>query len=346
MLAMLEDSEKPELGMTIDKFNFYNLAKIATTRDDDPDNPYGTLRDYCGSRGTFSKVASLTSTAINNAPGTTKSYMGILYSAIAIFQDMGICYATSKSDMTFDTFVDKPTVLFIKVPDEKESRHCIATMCISQIYKKLIEIASHRTELKLPRPVYFLLDEFANLPKIEKMDSIITVARSRQIFFELVVQSYSQLDNKYGKEVADTIRGNCNIQIYLGTDDQKTKEDFSKMCGEVSLEMSNVSKSKSEKKEQGSSTTTSTQLVTRPLIGPYELGQLPFGTAIVKIFQSDPIKTKLTQYFQVKEFALDPVADEYVPAMPFDEQAIFYDIKKRNSLVYKNKPAPFDPFSF
>lgn len=346
MLAMLEDSEKPELGMTIDKFNFYNLAKIATTRDEDPDNPYGTLRDYCGSRGTFSKVASLTSTAINNAPGTTKSYMGILYSAIAIFQDMGICYATSKSDMTFDTFVDKPTVLFIKVPDEKESRHCIATMCISQIYKKLIEIASHRTELKLPRPVYFLLDEFANLPKIEKMDSIITVARSRQIFFELVVQSYSQLDNKYGKEVADTIRGNCNIQIYLGTDDQKTKEDFSKMCGEVSLEMSNVSKSKSEKKEQGSSTTTSTQLVTRPLIGPYELGQLPFGTAIVKIFQSDPIKTKLTQYFQVKEFALDPVADEYVPAMPFDEQAIFYDIKKRNSLVYKNKPAPFDPFSF
>ena len=346
MLAMLEDSENPDLGMTAERFNFYNLAKIATTRDDDPDNPYGTLRDYCGGRGTFSKVASLTSTAINNAPGTTKSYMGILYSAIAIFQDMGICYATSKSDMTFDNFVDQPTALFIKVPDEKESRHCIATMCISQLYKKLIEIASHKPGLKLPRPVYFLLDEFANLPKIEKMDSIITVARSRQIFFELVVQSYSQLDNKYGKEVADTIRGNCNIQIYLGTDDQKTKEDFSKMCGEVSLEMSNVSKSKSEKKEQGSSTTTSTQLVTRPLIGPYELGQLPFGTAIVKIFQSDPIKTKLNQYFQIKELALDPVKDEYVAAAPFDEQGIFYDIKKRNKLVFKPKPTAFDPFSF
>ena len=346
MIAMLEDSTNPELGMTKEKFNPYNLAKIATLRDDDPDNPYGTLRDYCSGRDKFSKVPALTSTAINNAPGTTRSYMGILYTHISVFQDTGICYATAQSDMKFDDFVDQPTVLFIKVPDEKESHHCIATICISQLYKKLVSIASKTANMELPRYVYFMLDEFANLPKIEKMDNIITVARSRKIFFELVIQSYSQLASKYGNEVADTIRGNCPIQIYIGTDDAKTKEEFSKLCGEVSLELENVTESKSDKKEQGKSTTTSKQIVTRPLIGPYELGQLPQGTAIVKIFQNDPIKTPFTPYYKIPEIDSSVLEDEYVPSQPFDEEKIYYDVKKRNSLIFKPKSSGFDPFDF
>lgn len=347
MLAMLEDSLNLELGMTKEKFNPYNLAKIATFRDEDPDNPFGTIREYCGGRDKLSKVQSLVSTVINNAPNTIRSYLGVLYSRISIFQDGGVCYATSYSDMFFDDFVDQPTALFIKVPDEKESRHCIATMCISQLYKKLIEIASSKPDLTLPRTVYFLLDEFANLPKIEKMDSIITVARSRKIFFELVVQSYSQLDNKYGKEVAETIRGNCNIQIYLGTEDQKTKEDFSKMCGDVSIETKSTSVSKSEKKDDSGSSTTSAQVVTRPLIYPYELGQLPYGTAIVKIFQVNPMKVAFTQYFKIPEFDKRMAAEEYAPSRSLDEEKIYYDIKQRNKKVYKSSGSvSFDDFDF
>lgn len=344
MLAMLEDSLDSRLKMTLEKFNFYNVRSIATKTDPDPDNMYGTLREYCGGRAKFSKVQALTSTVVNNAPNTMRSYMGILLSRISIFQDGGICYATSFSDMQFDDFVDQPTALFIKVPDEKESRHSIATMCISQLYKKLIDRASKTQNLELPRTVYFLLDEFANLPKIEKMDNIITVARSRKIFFELVVQSYSQLDNKYGKDVADTIRGNCNIQIYLGTEDQKTKEEFSKMCGDISLEIENVSVSKGDKKEAGNTSTKSTQVVTRPLIGAYELGQLPYGTGIVKIFQTNPIKTPFTPYYKVPEFDQSQAVEEYVQAKPFNEREVFYDIKERNRIIYKPKMPNFDDF--
>lgn len=168
-LAMLEDSLEPEkTGMTRDKFNFYNLTKMALFKDPDPDNPFGTLREYCNGRDKLSKVPSLTGVVVNNAPNTSKSYMGVLQPKLSVFQDIGICYATAESEMSFDDFTDQPTVLFIKVPDEQESRHCIATMCISQLYKKLIETAGKRTNLSLARPVHFLLDEFANLPKIEK----------------------------------------------------------------------------------------------------------------------------------------------------------------------------------
>lgn len=341
MLAMLEDSLNPELGMTRDKFNFYNVAKICTTRDSNPDNMMGTLKDYIEGRDVLSKVKPLASTVVNNAPNTTRSFLGVMQPKIAIFQDMGICYATSKSDISFDDFVNQPTVLFIKVPDEKESRHCIATMCISQIYKKLIDIASSCPGLKLQRPVYFLLDEFANLPKIQKFESMITVSRSRRIFFHIVIQSYSQLDNKYSKESADTIRGNCNIQMFIGTEDQKTREEFSKTCGDITLKVENKSVNRSEKKDSDTSSTTSTQIVTRPLIEPYELGQLPYDVNIVKIFGQPAIKTHMSQWFKVPVFSKEKMQDEYVPAQYFNENEIRYDIVARNKKIIK-KTNPFD----
>ena len=345
MLAMLEDSLNPELGMTKEKFNFYNLVKIATHRDADGENMMKTLQQYTSGRDILSKVPALTSTVVNNAPNTTRSYLGVLQPKIAIFQDMGICYCTSGTDVSFADFTDQPTVLFIKVPDERESRHAIATMCISQMYKTLINTASARPNLQLARPVYFLLDEFANLPKIDKMDSIITVARSRKIFFELAIQSYSQLDNKYTKEVADTIKGNCNIQIFIGTEDQKTREEFSKMCGEVTLKTKNVSLNQSERNDRESNKTISSQIVTRPLIEAYELGQLPYDVNIVKIYGQPPIKTKMTQYFKNPALDQRKASEEYVPSKHLDERKIFYDIKQRNSKVFK-RSSILDDFDF
>ncbi len=331
MLAMLEDSFDPELGMTREKFNFYNMVKIAMFRDDDPENPFGSIRNYCAYRDKFSKVNSLTSTAINNAPNTTKSYMGVLQGRISVFQDAGICYATSYSDLSFDDFVDQPTAFFIKVPDEKDSRHCIATLCISQLYKKLVEKASQNPDLKLKRNVYFMLDEFANLPKVEKMDSLVTVGRSRGIFFSLVVQSYSQLDNKYGKEMAETIRSNCNIQIFIGTEDQKTREDFSKMCGDVSIETNTISTSRSDGDDRsGINRTVQSQRNTRPLIYPYELGQLDKFTVIVKIFKEHPIKTPMTPFFATKQFDKRKAPEIYAASKALNEKEIYYDIKVRN----------------
>lgn len=342
MLAMLEDSLDPNLGMTRERFNFYNVAKICTTRDADPDNMMGTLKKYIDGRSVLSKVKPLASTVVNNAPNTTRSFLGVMQPKISIFQDIGVCYATSASDISFDDFINEPTVLFIKVPDEKESRHCIATMCISQLYKKLIEIASNSPGIKLKRPVYYLLDEFANLPKIPGVGQMITVARSRRIFFQMVIQSYSQLDNKYTKEVGDTIRSNCNIQVFIGTEDQKTREEFSKMCGDVTLQVETTSVSKSDKKDSDKNRTTNTQTVTRPLIEPYELGQLPYDVNLVKIYGQPVVKTQMSQWFRVPIFSKDKAEEEYMPAKFFDEDAIRYDINERNKKVLKNS----DPFDF
>lgn len=352
MLAMLEDSNNPELGMTVDKFNFYNLAKICNYKDPDPENPYKTLRQYFTGRDKFSKVLSLVSTAVNNAPVTTKSYMGIVSAHMSVFNDSGMCFATSANEIDFSNFSEKPTALFIIFPDEKVNRHGIVTLLISQTYKRLIELAEKYPGGELPRTCYFLLDEFGNLPKIDKIDSIVTVSRSRKIYFSLIIQSYSQLYSKYGNDVADTLKGNCPIKIFIGTDDAKTCEEFSKTCGDITLQTTSTSESK-QKDKDGKETpnkSVSTSVTSRPLIYPDELRHLSKGDGtgemVVFILNEFPIRTLSNPYWQTLQFDHTRASDKYVIARALNEEKVAYSISERNDKILHQRPFPNRPINF
>ena len=338
-IAMLEDSLDPELGMTKEKFNFYNLYKIATFRDPDADAPFDTLRKYLlqGRDEATSLVPNLTSAVINNAPNTTKSYMGVLNGKISFMSDMGISYLTSKSEINFDDFTSKPTAMYLVIPDDREERYGLAILCLSQLYKRLVDKANSCKGGKLPKHVYYILDEFGNLPAIPKFDSMITVSRGRNILLQMVVQSYTQIQTKYGADAAKTIIGNINAQIFLGTDDQQTLEEFSKSCGEVQLYHEEKNTSKNNKDEKGGTTTsTSTQRTTRRLITPYELSQIEFGSSVVKLFRYNPMKLTGTRNDKVPFFYVKEAQPQVGIMKSLDTTKVYYDIKMRNKKILKS----------
>ena len=344
MLAMLEDSENPNLDMTKDKFNFFNLSKILNTKDNDQYNPIKSLQEYFQGRDKLSLATQLANQVVANSEKTAKSYMGIVTDRMGLFSDSGICFATSKNDMKLENFADEPTALFIKIPDEKTTRHPIATMFISQLYKILVDSAN-RNGGSLARDVFFILDEFGNMPKIQNFDTIITVARSRRIFFTLILQSYVQLTTKYGNEVASTVKDNCNIHVFIASNDQGTLEEFSKRCGNTTVETENVSASKSkEGKDASNSTTTSLTQESRPLIYPAELASLKpnSGECIVYILQQNPIKSIFTPSYKCRQYYdMEKAVDAYKVPRPINEAEMFYDIRVRNNKILRgNKPAP------
>lgn len=339
MLAMLEDSNDERLGdkkLRIDQFNFYNLYKIAMKKDDNPDDPFITLKKYCGARLKTSEVSPLTTPVINTAPNTTRSYMSVLSSKITgLMQDMGICYATSGTDIDFAKFIEKPTAFFLKAPDHKKERHPLAIVCITQLYRSLVDIANKYPGLKLPRHVYFLMDEFGNLPVIPDFATMVTVSRSRNIFFEIIIQSYTQLDTKYGKEISDTLKGNFNAQIFLGTEDQNTKDAFSKSLGEVQLTHEEKSETENKGKDSsGKSTSKSIQRTTRPLMSADELGQIPFGTGIVRLFRLPPLKTEFAHFPKTNIFEKKSAPPIVGISKRLDEETVFFDIDERNLKIY------------
>ena len=332
-LAMLEDSEKPELGMTKEKFNFYNVMKIATNTQNDCED----LIEYFAGRSPISKSVSLSKQVLDASDKTRGSYLSTIFDKLSLFSDMSICSLTSANEIDLGEIATKPTALFLQIPDEKETRHTLAGMVILQTYKALVAKANTYPDLSLPRSVYLLLDEFGNLPQIHKLEQMITVGRSRRIWLALVVQSYAQLAKVYDDKSADIIKSNCNIQIFIGTTDLKTIDEFSKKCGNYSIIQKNVSFSSSN-----SGVGSSISVKERPLIYPTELQQLNsaknMGNAIVNIFGFPPVKSKFTPSFKTRHFVLEKTNQLLSQGKYFNEEKVFYNMLDRNKKVNEKNP--------
>ena len=339
MIAMLEDSENEALGMTKDKFNFFNAYKIASNKEDD----YNVVKDYFSGRNPLSKTIELSSNITQTKAQVTRDgYMSTLLTNLGLFSDNGICYLTSSNDIKFTEFDDKPTAFFIKIPDERATRYKLASVCIAQSYKEFVqksranELTNDDKMAHLKRPLFYILDEFANMPKIDGLNRIITVARSRWIYLNMAIQSYSQLDDVYGKEVAEIVRGQCRATLFYGTPDLKTREEFSKELGNHTIKVDSKTKNEGDGKNKAT-TSTSTSLQQVPLIHPSELDKLPLGTNITNNFQQYPCRAVATPYFKCLDiYKIGSIPAEFIPGRAFKESDVYYDIKRRNSIVLEN----------
>ncbi len=329
-LAMLEDSDNPDLGMTKEKFNFFNVTKILTNSSDG----YKELKNYFEGRSQLSQAYTLSRQVLAAADQTLSSYMSITFDKLNIFNDRGICGLTSATDIHADQFASRPTALFIKIPDEKDTRHGLASLFILSIYKALIKVASAREDLSLPRNVYFIMDEFGNMPKIEKFDKMITVGRSRKIWFNMVVQSYSQLNNVYGETCGDIVKSNCAMKMFIGSNDLGTCKEFSELCGNKTVKTTSTSSSTGSKEGDVS---ISNQMQTRPLIYPSELQKLnnkkSTGNAIIVTFGNYPLKTKYTPSYLCPFYTLGRMDVSEMRSNVFRADDVFYDVAARNKAM-------------
>ena len=329
-LAMLEDSDDPRLGMTKEKFNFFNINKILTNSEDE----FAALKDYFNGRSKLSQAYTLSRQVLSAADTTLSSYMSITFDKLNMFNDRGLCGLTSATDVDAASFAERPTALFMKIPDEKDTRHGLAAVFILCMYKALIKVASAREDLSLPRNVYFILDEFGNMPKIEKFDKMITVGRSRKIWFNMVVQSYSQLSNVYGNEVADIVKSNCGMKMFIGSNDIGTCEEFSKLCGNMTVRTTSTSSAIGGKEGD---INLSAQTQVRPLIYPSELQMLnnkeSTGNAIIVTFGNYPLKTKYTPSYKCPYYQMGTMDMGELRSHMFKADEVFYDIEERNEIV-------------
>ena len=330
LLAMLEDSENPELNMTKEKYNFYNLNKIIANSE----NEFEELKKYFEGRSNLSSAVTLSRQVLSAADSTLSSYMSIAFDKLSMFNDKGLCGLTSATDIDAGGLAEYPTALFLKIPDEKDTRHALASVFILCMYKALIKKASSREDLSLPRNVYFILDEFGNMPKIEKFDKMITVGRSRKIWFNMVVQSYAQLNAVYGDQVADIVKSNCGVKMFIGSNDIDTCKEFSELCGNVTVSTNSVSSNSQDKDGQFS---VSSQMQTRPLIYPSELQKLnnkeSTGNAIIVTFGNYPLKTKFTPSYQCKYYSMGQMDLTEVRKNIFIADRVFYDVARRNRML-------------
>ena len=305
-LGLFEDGTENQINL-----NSINLmATVGEERSGGPNSNY--IKDYFNMKDPSKPAYINASGTVFTAEETKQGILSTFKQKIKIFSNReNLSEMLSHSDFDMKDIGRKKTAVFLIIQDEKKTLHPLATIFIKQCYETLIDVAQESGG-KLPYRTNFILDEFANMPPLKDVTTMVTAARSRLIRFNFIIQNYAQLTQVYGKENAETIKGNCNI-MYLISNELSALEEISKMCGEV----------KSKEKDKTAST---------PLVTVSDLQRLSQFEMITLRLRMMPFKTKLTPDFKMDWGRKYPKAEfpirERVPLDLFDVREFVKEKKK------------------
>lgn len=176
---------------------------------------------------------------------------------------------TRESEFDLADVGKKPKqALFFILPDQKATYYPIVTLLVSQQYEQLVTFAKTKGN-RLPHRVNFVLDEFGNFAAINDFQVKMTVAGGYGIRWNLFIQDFNQLNDKYDDKVAKIIEGNCHYWIYLHSNDASTNEEISKTLGIYTT--SSYSLSGTTQKYTAPSSSASIQLSQRSLLTTDEI---------------------------------------------------------------------------
>lgn len=234
--------------------------------------------------------------SIEIAPEKTYgSILSSLQSKLGKFDSKEIAELTSTDTIDFEEIGNKKTAVYVISSDTHTAYDFLLTIFFSQMIQQLYDYADKNGGC-LKERTYFILDEFANIGKIPDFDKKISTSRSRGISFSVILQNIDQLEAVYEKSY-ETIMGNCDTHVFLGSNSFKTVEYFSKQLGEKTISHSSTSINK-DKQHHKTGYSNSDQVMARALMTPDELRRLDNDLCIIFEKGLKPIKANKFYYFK------------------------------------------------
>lgn len=322
-LGLFEDAKEEEV-------NINSISVMTTIGEEKFGARSSYIKEYFNSKDPASAAYTCASGTVMAAEETKASILSTFKQKIRLFasrENLSEMLATSDFDMT--KIGKEKTAVFMIIQDEKKTYHALATIFVKQCYETLIGTAQETSTGSLPIRTNFILDEFQNMPPLKDITTMVAAARSRHIRLTMIIQNFAGLEATYGKEVAQTIRSNCNNLVYLLTTELAALEEISKLCGEK----------KSKKDDKTAST---------PLITVSELQLMKENEAIVIKTRTRPFKTKLKPNWKIDWGTAKYPADEFVtrikqPIHTFDLKSFVQEQQKNKfmGMLDNNTSNPF-----
>ncbi|MBQ6633764.1 MAG: type IV secretory system conjugative DNA transfer family protein [Ruminococcus sp.] len=260
----------------------------AKSAKDKPKMYFTTLMDKLPSEH---KAKWLAGAALNSADQSMMSVMSTALSRLNSFLDSEmeqiLCFGTA---IDAEIFCHEKSAIFIILPEEDQSKYFMVSLLIQQLYREILTIADEYGGA-LPNRVMFYCDEFGTFPKIEGAEAMFSAGRSRRISIVAIIQSFAQLEQKYGKEGMEIITDNTQLTVFGGfAPNSQSAEVLSKALGEQTVQSGSVS--------LGKERSQSIQMMGRPLMTVDELKSMPKGQFIVMKTGTHPMISKLKLYFK------------------------------------------------
>ncbi len=281
MTVLLENKEYKEYQ------NLTNVYAFISNMCQTDENGYMPLSDYIERLSEDNPAKRIFSISTIAPEKTRSSFFTSALATLRLFTSKSIYTMTNSSDFSLEDIGRRKCIRYIILPDERTTFYKLATLFVSQQYQSLVNLADGRGG-KLEVRNNFILEEFGNFTKIANFENMLTVSRSRNIRFSMFIQSFSQLETKYSKTVAQNIMDNTQVWIYLRTSSFNTAEIISKKIGSYTVSVNSQSNSFSK---NSNNVSESMSLASRSLLTPDEI--LRFENPYALILQSGQFSAKV-----------------------------------------------------
>lgn len=203
---------------------------------------------------------------------------------------------TSTSDFDFRQLGEKPTALFLMIPDSHKTYGPIITVLWSVLFESLYYLAYDHNN-KLPVPVAAIMDELANIGRIAGFQEKLGTMRGRRIYPMMIWQSLAQMKARYPQDVWKDIVSMCDTQLLLAGNDEDTLKHFEVLLGSKTIQTQNMSNNrKSTQILSNTGAGESFNYMARNLMNIDELRRKDNDYLIVSQLSRAPVVLKKVQY--------------------------------------------------
>ncbi|WP_215761899.1 type IV secretion system DNA-binding domain-containing protein [Acetobacter sp. P1H12_c] len=137
------------------------------------------------------------------------------------------------------------------------------------------------------RRMWFLLDEFPDLPRVDNMTRLLPQGRKFGAAVILTFQTIDQMRSRYGEKDAETVLGSCNTKLFLQLADVESRDWASKTIGQAEIEIQTLS-ANLDPKTHKPQITVGTRREVRPAVMESAL-RLPPGRAYLLLPDGLPV---------------------------------------------------------
>ena len=231
--------------------------------------------------------------ALNTADQAMSSVLSTVLSRLNAFLDSEmeqiLCFDTA---IDAEKFCNEKSAIFVVLPEEDNTKYFMVSLIIQNLYREILTVADENGG-RLKSRVAFFADELGSCPPIQSLELMFSASRSRGLMLVPIVQSITgQLQKNYGKEGAEIICDNCQVNIFGGfAPASQTADMLSKALGSRTVMSGSISSGKNDPSQ-------SLQMMERSLMTPDELKSMPKGSFVVMKTGVHPMRVQLRLFLE------------------------------------------------
>ncbi|RWJ04434.1 MAG: type IV secretory system conjugative DNA transfer family protein [Mesorhizobium sp.] len=231
--------------------------------------------------------------------------------AMRPFKNERIVAATNVTDMDLRAMKRRPISIYL-APNITDIRllRPLLTLFVQQTMD-ILTLEHDPNSL----PVYFLLDEFRQLKRMDEIMTKLPYVAGYKIKLAFIIQDLKNLDEIYGETSRHSLLGNCGYQLVLGANDQATAEYASRALGKRTIRYQ--SESRTIELVGLPRRTKVEQIRERDLMMPQEIRQMPERKMILLVEGQRPIFGDKLRFFETQPFkSAEAFSQAHTPEVP------------------------------